>query len=387
MSVEQRPRSSHKRRGVATIFALFLITLMVVTIALGAEVGRMLNHRSELQRTADSAAMAAVWAYGQALTEGETDAACATAARNSAASFAALNLINGSVPTVDLNLENLATGDIVIGYMADFSNPSAALDTSDPTLFNAIQVRIQRTSERNGEIPFLFGRLLGVDNQALDAVATAALAREIRGFEINTPGQSVGMLPFALDEQTWNQMIAGTATDDWSWDEATQSIISGSDGVLEVNLYPQGTGSPGNRGTVDIGSSNNSTRDISRQILYGVSQADLAFHGGLLEFDENGQLFLNGDTGISAGVKDELEAIKGEPKIVPIFSSVSGNGNNAQYTIVKFVGVRVLEVKLTGAMNQKRVTIQPADVVSGNVLPSYTSSTSKYITSPAILVQ
>ena len=43
-----------------------------------------------------------------------------------------------------------------------------------------------------------------------------------------------------------------------------------------------------------------------------------------------GKLYLNGDTGISAGVKDELASIKGQPRIIPIFSTVSGNGNNAQ---------------------------------------------------------
>ena len=62
--------------------------------------------------------------------------------------------------------------------------------------------------------------------------------------------------------------------DDWTWDQDTLSVRSGPDGKYEVNLYPQGTGSPGNRGTVDIGSSNNSTADIARQILYGVTPAD-----------------------------------------------------------------------------------------------------------------
>ncbi len=94
-------------------------------------------------------------------------------------------------------------------------------------------------------------------------------------------------------------------------------------------MFPQGTGSPGNRGTVDIGSSNNSTADIARQIVHGISPSDFAQLGGKLEFDDSGKLYLNGDTGISAGVKDELASIMGQPRIIPIFSTVSGNGNNA----------------------------------------------------------
>ena len=49
-----------------------------------------------------------------------------------------------------------------------------------------------------------------------------------------------------------------------------------------------------------------------------------------MEFDANGKLYLNGDTGISAGVKDELASIIGKPRIIPVFESVSGNGNNAE---------------------------------------------------------
>ena len=78
---------------------------------------------------------------------------------------------------------------------------------------------------------------------------------------------------------------------------AAKRIESGQDGVLEVNLSPQGTGAPGNRGTVDIGSGNNSTADIARPSCHGVSHDDLACHGGELKLDGNNGLILNGDTG------------------------------------------------------------------------------------------
>jgi len=84
-------------------------------------------------------------------------------------------------------------------------------------------------------------------------------------------------------------MLAGGSDDSWSWNAAEQTIEPGADGVREVNLFPQGTGSPGNRGTVDIGSSNNSTADIARQIVHGISPEDLEHHGGKLELDEGGR--------------------------------------------------------------------------------------------------
>ena len=182
-------------------------------------------------------------------------------------------------------------------------------------------------------------------------------------------------------------MAETTGTDQWYWDAEHKTIYLGSDGLLEVNLYPQGTGSPGNRGTVDIGSSNNSTSDIVRQILYGVNSADLAYHGGSLVFNSEGKLYLNGDTGISAGVKDELAFIKGQPRIIPIFSEVNGPGNNAIYTIVKWMGIRIMDVKLTGPMTLKHVTIQAAPVVGQGVVPSTTTGTSKNVYSPVVLVK
>jgi hypothetical protein len=227
-----------------------------------------------------------------------------------------------------------------------------------------------------------------LDDAELEAEATAALLTNITGFRTPPRGKPIGLLPFALDEQTYEQMIDGNGTDVWSFDPLTHDVVPGSDGIVEANLYPQGTGSPGNRGTVDIGSNNNSTADIARQITQGLNAADLAHHGGKLELDDSGFLYLNGDTGISAGIKDELASIIGEPKMIPVFRSVVGNGNNATYTIVKFVGVRVLDVKLTGSMSSKKVIIQPATIcTSGAEFVPGSSSASSYIYSPVWLVR
>ena len=307
-------------------------------------------------------------------------------ARSMAAQYAAANPVLSDPPCVDQNPSNLITGDVVIGHLADLFDANAQMILTNPLDFNAVQVRVQRTEMVNGEVKFFFAQVLGNTSAAAQATATAAFDRNIRGFRIPGDGSNLGILPFALDDDTWNDLLAGLTDDDWYWDNVNETISSGSDGALEVNLFPQGMGSPGNRGTIDIGSNNNSTNDIARQILYGVSPADLAYHEGKLELDESGELFLNGDTGISAGVKDELDEIKGEPRIIPIFREVNGPGNNAMYTIVKFVGIRIMEVKLTGQMSQKRVIIQPARMMSKGTIPS-TVGTSDYVYSFPRLVR
>ncbi len=64
---------------------------------------------------------------------------------------------------------------------------------------------------------------------------------------------------------------------------------------------------------------------------------------------------------------------------------MSGPGNNAKYTIVKFAGVRIVYVKLTGAMNQKKVLIQPAYAVDKTAIAG--GGSSKYVFQPPYLVR
>jgi Flp pilus assembly protein TadG len=376
------------RRGAITILAAILSIIMLGMVAFSVDVGYVLSVKEELQRTADAAALAAVWDYGDRMSNGENYILSEQSARENAQNFATSNTVGNNGPTLDKNLSNSSSGDMVFGYVNDFYNPVMTTGTSSASNpYNAVRVKVRRDEGLNGAVPMFFGRVFGVDGTDLEAEATAALVRDVKGFSIPHNGGNIDLLPFALDLQTWNSWMGGSGTDNYRWDSAQKKITAGSDGWLEVNLYPQGTGSPGNRGTVDIGSSNNSTADIVRQILYGVSAADLAYHGGTLAFDQSGKLYLNGDTGISAGVKDDLAAIKGQPRIIPIFSAVHGPGNNAIYTIVKWMGIRIMDVKLTGPMSQKHVTIQAAPVVGPGVVPSTTTGSSSYVYSPVVLVK
>ncbi len=77
---------------------------------------------------------------------------------------------------------------------------------------------------------------------------------------------------------------------------------------------------------------------------------------------------LNGHTGVSAGVESDLQSIIGQTRIIPLYSSVNGNGHNAVYTIVRFVGVTIVDVNLQGSKSTKHITIQPAFVLEPNTI-------------------
>ncbi|MCA9110417.1 MAG: hypothetical protein KDA52_10740, partial [Planctomycetaceae bacterium] len=270
--------------------------------------------------------------------------------------------------------------------------------------YNMVEVTLHRDQAGSalGDRPLdlFFAPVLGTDQATVSVSSTAVMQP---GSSFSTTGSGGGggntddgecpcgnpqILPLALDLQTWTNLMNGIGSDNYSYNESTGAVTNGSDGILECSLYPYGNQSlpPGNRGTVDLGSNNNSTADISRQILYGLNADDMSYFNGEITFDENGELELNGDTGLSAGIKDELEAIKGDPRAIPIFSAVSGPGNNANYTIVKFVGIRIMYVKLTGKPADKKVIIQPAPFVDNCVIPGDLPVTQDSIFAPSSII-
>jgi hypothetical protein len=128
-----------------------------------------------------------------------------------------------------------------------------------------------------------------------------------------------------------------------------------SDGVLELDVYPRDDYTAGNFGTVDIGNFSNSTPDIERQILYGANATDLSY------FPNNALILpytVQGDTGISAGIKDDLDAVVGQCRAVFLFDTLSDPGNNAQFGLVGVAGVRVMHAELTGNVEFKHLKLQ-----------------------------
>lgn len=379
-------RSSKRRKGAALILALFLLSVLISMLALSIDIGYIAASKSEARRTADAAALAGCWQIYESSRLNQDETTLNLGVQSSANSIAGLNSVCNNSPLLSTSSND---SDISIGYLASLDGSSAIVSSSNNP-YRAVRVTLRKTESFNGQVPLFFAKFFGQSGRNMTVEATAAMAWQIKGFSSpSTSGSSnLGILPFAIDETTWNDMLNGGGADSYKYDSVRSTVSSGSDGIREVNLYPQGTGSPGNRGTVDIGGANNSTADLARQIVYGISAQDFTDLGKPLVLGSSGTMTLNGDTGISAGVKDELASIIGQTRIIPVFSSVSGNGNNAMFTIVRWVGVRILAVKLTGAMNSKYLMVQPAPVLARNVIPGDTSRTwSSTIYSPVVLVK
>jgi hypothetical protein len=260
----------------------------------------------------------------------------------------------------------------------------------DPTRFNAVQIIVHRDETRNGPIAMMFGKVFGLASKGVMTRATAVFEDGIVGYRVNDRTGNADLLPFAVHKDAWDALLNGTLSngDNFAVDPQTGAVWPGSDGLAELNIFPgSGAGQlpPGNFGTVDIGSENNSTADLSRQIREGVNESGLAYFGGELRIGSGG-LLLNGDTGLSAAIKDDLMAIRGQPRAIPLFTEVSGPGNNAYFKIVGFAGVRVVDVKLTGPMKKKYVLVQPACVVDDAALHEK-DGLSYYVYRPPMLIR
>jgi Flp pilus assembly protein TadG len=363
--------SRQRRKGAVVVLAAVMMLLMFAFLAFAVDLGYLSMVRTQLQRAADAAAIAGAGRLldGEIAANSIYSSTAVNQALSTARDFAGRNKVLNAQPA-------LAESDVVVGYLSNPTNPNEALNVSGVPGYNAVQVRVRRTTEQNGAVPLFFARVLGIDQEGSQARATAAFLNRIGGLQAPSDGTALELLPLALKEESWDQLMAGQGTDKFSYDPSSGNVSHGSDQVKEVNLYPQSTSSPGNSGTIDIGDPNNSTSDISRQIRDGINARDLSFlPGGKLTVPSD----LNGDTGMSVGIKDDLKSMIGKPRMIPLYSTVVNPGNNAQFTIVRFVGVVILDVKLNASNQIAHVTVQPAIVRTKGAIPSTTGTSSPYV--------
>ncbi len=116
----------HSRRGAITVLSAILAIVFVAMVAFCVDIGYVLSAKEELQRSADSSALAACWEYGQRLSKGSSVPASAGYARATAAQYAALNKVTNHAVSLDANTSNHVDGDVVFGYIADFKDSRSA---------------------------------------------------------------------------------------------------------------------------------------------------------------------------------------------------------------------------------------------------------------------
>jgi len=334
----RRPKS---RKGAVIVLVAFLLIPLFAMVAFSVDYGYLLKVRTDLQRTADMASLAAVQSLIPA-AGGDQDLA---AVRSAVQKYASANT-SESFQVLDSDIEIGRYDPATIYSKVSLLN-SGTLDT--------VRVTVRYDGTANSPVRLFFARALGINSVPVTATATAVLQKA------STIEPGADILPFAIPVDMWNGKNPG---DTWS--------IYG-DGTLKDS---SGNEIPGNWGTLDIGASSNGTSELNNQILNGLEQSDLdaLYAEGRIpndtHIDGDEATWLNGDPGLSQGIKLSIQQIYGETRLVPIYEALGGpfQGNNIEFQVTGWGVVEVVTSNWGGA-NDTYVTIQKAYMYAGDLRP------------------
>ncbi len=331
-----------KRRGAVGILFALLALPLVAMLAFAVDYGFLLKIRTDLQRTADAAALAAVQSLIPA-PDGTQDF--------------------GDVENVlrDYAVSNRDSTFQVLGADIEMGRYDPATIYSNISLlqtgtFDTVRVTVRNDASVNAPVSMFFAKVFGVDQSPVTATACAVL-QKARFLE---PGTAV--LPFVLPVDVWNAHVPG---DTWS--------IYGDGKMKDAN----GDDIPGNWGTLDIGPTSNGASELSDQILNGLKQSDIdALHSdGRIasnkHIDGDAPTWMQGDPGLSTGIKNAVQQIYGQTRLVPIYDQLAGqlSGNNVEIKVIGWGVVQVVDSDWNGAKNT-HVTIKKAYMYDGDLRPN-----------------
>ncbi len=365
------PISLQRQGAIAPLALLFLIPVLA-SIVFVIELSRVSAIHAELQRSADAAAISACWElYDEANRQMRNPQTAVLNVRNIAGTVMAANRAEEQVLLLDTTTGNGENKQLTIGQW--HSNHLTPWVNASSPFPNAVRVVAQRTEHQNGSIAMVFGKLLSVDYIQASTSAIARFHNDFSGFGMPSEG-NLEMLPFTVNIEVWKTYLENRD----------------NDSTLEFNMFPQSTGLAGNSGTVNLVGNINSTNTLRRHIVEGLSAEEMEWlPNGRMELGADGTMVLNGNTGISAGMQHALSQVLEQPKILPLYSTASGNGNNAQYTIVGFTGVQINSFSFKGSKNSaKNIMISPRIVaVNNGIMNPGSEKTSDFIISRVELVR
>ncbi len=146
---------THRRRGLVIVQVVVIMTTLLGMAALAVDMGFMWNARSDIQRTADAAALAAAGL----LAELEDPA---LQARQAAEQYVASNRVMSEVVA-------LSVGDVALGRATLVDGSYEFEEVGDDQFPDAVRIRIDTTRD------FFFGQIFGRDHKTISAEATALL--------------------------------------------------------------------------------------------------------------------------------------------------------------------------------------------------------------------
>jgi Flp pilus assembly protein TadG len=304
-----------RKRGQIVVMAPIVLAVLGAFCALTVDVGQMFWARAVLQNAADAASLAGAQVLSRERLGGASEATARAAALAEAGS---------------IGRANAATA----GFSVQFGTRAvggAFVPADVGTAADAVHVSAYRTgSAPGGPVGLTFGRLLGVNSSNVSGAATAVASGQIRGMR-------GGLRPFVVYE---GDLLPIGQT---------------------ITFHEHDTIVPGVFGLLDLDGGANGTPELAQWIRCG--------YDGTLEVSAEGYIWIDGDPGWRAALKDDIKAIWGEEIYVVVYDQVNGSGANAHFRCIGFVGIVITDSRLTGNNKyiQGRVTGMKSvhDVIMG----------------------
>jgi len=369
----QSQHSNHVRKGAVALLACLLLIPLLAMLAFSIDAGWMVLVKTDLQNVADAAALAGAeklqsgyvqyympgqfyqYSIGVAGTTNTPGSSMATAEQ-----FAQYNKAG------NVNI-SLLDQDIVYG----FTDAAGNFTPSHSGFPNTVQVTVRRDSTSNGPVGLFFGGVLGTSSISMTATARATIYSGTVSTLQAIPGVQAHILPVALDYSVLDQFYKTGMSPDGT------VHVNATNGYPELKVYPSPGSAPGNFGLVDVGPPQNNVPAFRSWIDDGETPNDISYliTNNLLPVSMASPKNWKAGPGLKSTLltnfQDELNA----PNMIPVFLAAqyptaangytylaaSGNGQNATYAIVGFVGVAISDA--SGSGQNMNISIQPAAIV------------------------
>jgi len=367
-----RQATRPERRGaIVPLFAILLVPILAM-LCFSIDAGWMVLVRTDLQSTADAAALAGAEKlqelYVQYNMPGQLTQSTilATATGNAAGSpmatakqFARLNKAgNTNIALLDQ--------DVHFGFTdanGNYTYPCAGFP-------NTIEVTVRRDDTANTPLQLFFGGVLGMSTVNLQAKARATIySGSVSTLQV-IPGVDAHILPVALDYKVWDQFYATGLSPDGTIHQNT------TNGNPELQVYPFNTNTPGSFGLIDTGPPQNNVPAFRNWIDDGQTPNDISYllNNNMLPVSFNSAKNWKVGPGLKSTLTSDFNSQQWQPNLIPIFRAThysngandpyiaaSGTGQGATYAVVGFVGVTISSA--TGSGNSMNISIQPMAVV------------------------
>jgi hypothetical protein len=229
------------------VYTILLMAVLTGFCSLAVDFGRVEVVKTELRRTADAAARAAVANISSGIT----------AAQNAAIAVAALNTADGSAVTI-------TAADIDFGTWTASTKTFTVLTGNARTSANALRVTCNRTAANGNAVPLLFAPLIGKSSADVSASTiaygtTPATTTSGAGF--------VGLSTFTSSSITTDSYDASAGSYASQSHGTKGSVTSNSDLTLWSSTI-NGNANPGKSHSIQGGSITGTSKPLTSAVSY-----------------------------------------------------------------------------------------------------------------------